>query len=207
MPRPQLHPPDTILDAARTLVRDRGLAAATIAEIARLSGAPTGSIYHRFGSRDDLLARMWIRAVRRSQEAFLDAARTAEPIEAAVAAALSVYDFCDRHPGDAQLLLAFRRDDLLQGATTPEVARDLQELNRPIEHAMRELASRLYGRATPAAIDRVALTVFDLPHGTVRRPLISGTKLSERRRHSLETAVRAVLTEQTPQPDSQRNPG
>jgi AcrR family transcriptional regulator len=198
MPRPQLHSSDTILDAARTLAVERGLAAATIAEIARLSGAPSGSIYHRFGSRDDLLARMWIRAARRSQEAFLAAARAAEPIEAAVAAALSVYDFCDRQSADARLLLAFRREDLSQGAATPEVARELHELNRPIEHATRELARRLYGKANPAAIDRVALAVFDLPHGAIRRPLISGMKLSGRRRHSLETAVRAVLIEYRP---------
>jgi len=195
MPRPQLHAPESILDAARALVLDRGLAAATIGEIARLSGAPTGSIYHRFGSRDDLLARMWIRGIRRSQQACLDAAaRTGEPLEAAVAAALAVYDFCDRHPADARLLLAFRREDLLQNATAPEVVRELQDLNRPVVNAMRDLARRLYGRATPAAIDQVVLAVFDLPHGAVRRPLISGEKLSARRRQSLEAAVRAALT-------------
>lgn len=198
MPRRQLHTPEAILDAARTLVLDRGVTAATVNEIARLSGAPTGSIYHRFGSRHDLLARMWIRAVRRSQQAFLDATRTDEPVDAAVTGAMAVYDFCDHNPADARLLLAFRREDLLQDATTPEVSQELQDLNRPIERALRSLAARLYGRATAAAIDRVVLAVFDLPHGAVRRPLISGMKLSARRRRSLETAIRAVLTDEPP---------
>jgi hypothetical protein len=108
---------------------------------------------------------------------------------------MAVYDFCDRNPADARLLLAYRREDLLQGATAPDIAQDLRELNRPIEQALRKLAAALYGRATPAAVDRVLLATFDLPHGAVRRPLIGGGKLSARRRRDLELAVRAVLTE------------
>jgi AcrR family transcriptional regulator len=196
MPRRQLYSVEMILDAARTLVLDRGLSSATVGEIARASGAPTGSIYHRFGSRDDLLARLWIRAVRRSQQAFFAAAKVEDPVAAAVAAAMSVYDFCVQNPADARLLLAYRREDLLQGAATPEVAQDLQELNRPVEQLIRRLAGALYGRATAGAVDRVLLAVFDLPHGAVRRPLISGGKLSSRRRRDLEVAVRAVLTEE-----------
>jgi AcrR family transcriptional regulator len=197
MARPQLHSAEVILDAARTLVLDRGLASATVGEIARVSGAPTGSIYHRFGSRDDLLARLWIRGVRRSQQAVLDAAQVEDPMEAAVAAAMAVYDFCDRNPADARLLLAYRRDDLLQGATAPDVTQDLRELNRPVEQFMRRLAATLYGRANPAAVDRVVLATFDLPHGAVRRPLLGGGKLSARRRRDLEVAVRAVLTDES----------
>jgi AcrR family transcriptional regulator len=45
--------------------------AVTVDRIIDSSGAPKGSIYHRFSTVDDLLAAMWIRAVRRSQAAFL----------------------------------------------------------------------------------------------------------------------------------------
>ena len=48
MPRPELHPTDSILDAARGVVLEQGLGAATVAAIAESSGAPVGSIYHRF---------------------------------------------------------------------------------------------------------------------------------------------------------------
>jgi len=34
-------------------------------------GAPTGSIYHRFDSRDVLLAKVWLRAAGAFQSAFL----------------------------------------------------------------------------------------------------------------------------------------
>ena len=80
MARPRLHDPDSILDATLTVVLDRGAPEATIQAIAAESGAPTGSIYHAFGSREALLARMWVRAARRSQERFLEAAQApAEP--------------------------------------------------------------------------------------------------------------------------------
>jgi AcrR family transcriptional regulator len=45
MPRPQLHPTDTMLDAARDLLLEDGSGSATIEAIASSSGAPTGSIY------------------------------------------------------------------------------------------------------------------------------------------------------------------
>jgi AcrR family transcriptional regulator len=71
VPRPTCHPIDTLLDVARDLVVRDGARAVTVDRIIEISGAPKGSIYHRFSTVDDLLAAMWIRAVRRSQVAFL----------------------------------------------------------------------------------------------------------------------------------------
>jgi hypothetical protein len=136
---------------------------------------------------------MWIRAVRRSQEQFTAAAAHADPVEAGVAAALSVYDYCARHRADALLLLSFRREDLVKGALPAALADELARLNEPVERTMADLARRLYGRVTRRTLDLVALAVFDLPHGAVRRPLIGGERLSEERRSALEAAVRAAL--------------
>ena len=47
-------------------------------------------------------------------------------------------------------------------------------LNRPVERAVVQLARRLYGRRSRAALDRTLLAVFDLPYGAARRHLISG---------------------------------
>ncbi len=182
-----------MLDAARELVLDRGARAATIAEIARVSGAPSGSIYNRFASLDDLLARMWIRAVRRSQADFVAAAAAPDAREAAVAAALSVYDFCVEHPADARLLLAFRRSDLLAGPLTEAAREELERLNEPVQRTITELARRLYGSASRSRVDLVLLALFDLPHGAVRRPLLAGQKLSRGRRAAVAAAVRAAL--------------
>ena len=195
MPRPELHPTDSILDAARGVVLEQGLGAATVAAIAESSGAPVGSIYHRFGSVDDLLTKMWIRAVRRSQARFAAAAEHPDPVEATVGAALSVYDFCVDHPADARLLLSFRREDLAGGRLDPDQITELEHLNEPVAAVVKNLARRLYGRASRRSLDRVITAVFDLPHGAVRRPLTNREELLPQRREAVEAAVRAVIAD------------
>jgi AcrR family transcriptional regulator len=195
VPRPELHPTDSILDAARKVVLEQGLGAATVAAIAASSGAPVGSIYHRFGSVDDLLTKMWIRAVRRSQARFAAAAEHPDPVEATVGAGLSVYDFCVDHPTDARLLLSLRPEDLAGGHLDLDQITELQSLNEPVEAVVKNLARRLYGRASRRSLDRVVMAVFDLPHGAVRRPLANGEKLLPQRREAVEAAVRAVIAD------------
>ena len=163
--------------------------------IADASGAPTGSIYHRFGSRDELIARLWIRAVYRSQASFVAALERDDPSEAALAATMSIIDFCEENPADAQLLVAFRREDLIKTIPDGPLAEELAVLNRPVERAVVALARRLYGRPTRAALDRTLLAVFDLPYGAARRYLISGAPLPKALRADLSRAVAAVIDE------------
>ena len=106
---------------------------------------------------------------------------------------LSIIDFCAQEPADAQLLVAFRHDDLVRAAPTGAVAQELEDLNGPVEQAVVDLARGLYGRATRAALDRVLLAVFDLPYGAVRRHLIAGKSLPPALREDLERAIAAVV--------------
>ena len=193
VPRPELYPTDSMLDAARDLLVDRGSPSTTMEAISSASGAPTGSLYHRFGSRDDLVARLWIRAVYRSQASFLVALEEREPQKAAVAAGLSILDFCRDEPGDARLLVSFRYDDLIRSAPSPAIAEELAVLNRPVERAVIDLAKRLYGRASAGAVQRTLLAVFDLPYGAVRRHLIAAKALPRGLRGDLERAISAAL--------------
>jgi AcrR family transcriptional regulator len=193
MPRPQVHPTDAMLDAARDLLLEDGSRSATIERIADASGAPTGSIYHRFGSRDELIARLWMRAVYRSQASFLTALEEPDAKKAALAAALSIIDFCEEHPADARLLVSFRRDDLIRSAPEGPLVDELAELNRPIERAVVDLARQLYGTRSRPALDRTLMVVFDLPYGAARRYLIAGTRLPTRLRGDVTAAINAVL--------------
>lgn len=194
MGRLTVHSPDHVLDATRELVLQRGPVGATVAEVSAGSGAPMGSLYHRFGSRDELLARLWIRAARRAQERFLSALAVPEdPAEAALAAALALYDFCVEQREDASLLVCFRREDLVRGRSSPAMLDELAALNRPLERALTALAARLDGRTTRQGVERVALATVDIPHGAVRRHLIARTPLPAALRGHIETAVRAVL--------------
>jgi len=197
MGRRRVHQPNTILDAAQTLVLEEGAGAATVGAIASASGAPIGSIYHAFGSRDTLLAQLWIRAVRRSQRRFLDALEDeSEPLDSAVAAALSIYDFARDEPGDARLLVSLRREDLIQMPLPAELASELAELNRPIEEATGALARRLFGRVSRERVEQTALAVFDLPYGALRRHLVSGKRPPAALRAPLARAVRAALDDE-----------
>ena len=182
-----------MLDAARVLLLEQGGRAATVEAIAKASGAPSGTIYHRFGSRDELIARLWIRGVQRSQAAFLAAIEGREPREAVVAGGLSILDFCAEEPADAKLLVAFRHDDLVRAAPTGALAEELERLNEPVERAVVDLTRGLYGRASRAALDRVLLAVFDLPYGAVRRHLVAGRPLPSGLRSDLARAIEAVV--------------
>lgn len=193
MPRPQVHLTDTMLDAARDLLLEDGSGSATMEAIADASGAPTGSIYHRFGSRDELIARLWLRAVYRSQASFVTALEERDARKAALAAAISIIDFCEEHPADARLLVSFRREDLIRSTAEGPLADELGELNRPVKRAVADLARRLYGTRSRAALDRTLMVVFDLPYGAARRYLITGTKLPTSLRGELTAAIDAVL--------------
>jgi AcrR family transcriptional regulator len=193
MGRHQIHSADSILDAARTVLLERGARSTTVAAIASVSGAPKGSIYHRFGSQDELLAAMWIRAVERSQAAFIDALDGEDPRAAAVAAALSVHDFAVRHPHDARLLASVRREDLLQRIDAPRLKRRLTALNRPLEAELGKLSRRLFGSASKANVERTVCAVVDLPLGAVRRHLIARSPIPRTLRGQLDAAVRAAL--------------
>lgn len=193
MPRPQVHPTDAMLDAARDLLLEQGSRSATIDAIAEASGAPTGSIYHRFRSRDELIASLWIRAIRRAQAASLAELERDDPREAALAAAMSIVDFCEQHPSDAQLLVAFRREDLIRKLPEGTLADELRELNRPVARGVAQLAQRLYGTRARTARERTLLAVFDLPYGAARRHLIAGSRLPAGLREDLKRAVAAVI--------------
>ena len=183
---------DEILDAARQLVVERGARAATVEAIATAAGVPVGSIYHRFSSIDELLARLWLRAVRASQEAALAVpARAGEPLHGAEDVALAMYDHCLANPADTLLLDALSRAQLIEGAPA-ELRRELEGVNEEIERRMGEVARSLFGRADARARNLVVLALVDLPHGFAHRELSSG-RATPARRERLPAAVRAVL--------------
>ena len=170
MAPPRKHSTDEILDAARALVLAAGPRAASVAAISQASGAPVGTLYHRFGNRDGVLAAVWFRALERYQATALAAveAHPDDPVEAGVALASTLLAFAADHPDDARLLLAVRRDDLLDRDDGALRAR-LDAGNAPIEAALRRIARDRYGRADARALERVTRAVVDLPAAAVRR--------------------------------------
>lgn len=174
MPRPAKFDEEQILDAAMRLVAEGGPDAATISRIAGMLDAPVGSIYHRFGSRDLLLARLWIRTIKRFQVGFLEALQAEDVDEAAFGAALYNVDWTRRHLQEAQVLLLYRREDLAE-KWPDELGEELSTLNANVVAAVTDHARRRYGKDTDAAaVRRVVFALVDVPYAAGRRHLIAG---------------------------------
>ncbi len=193
MAPPRKHDTDRILDAARTIVLRDGPRAASVAAIARESKAPVGTIYHRFGSRDELLAAAWLRALRRFQTNALAAAADPDALEAAVAMAISQVSFAREQPEDARLLLTLRRDDLLDADPDDSFRARLDETNAPLEAHFEGFANELRGGTDARALDAVTRAVVDLPNATVRRHARDGGLLPSWLDHDIAAATRKLL--------------
>jgi len=168
MAPPRKHETDVILDAARALVLDGGPRAASVAAIAKASGAPAGTLYHRFGNRDGILAAAWLRALERFQAGAL-AATADTSVETAVAMALTAIGFARELPQDARLLLTIRPADLFDDEPDAQFQETVAAMNAPLSERITALARQLYRRRDPRARDAVARAVVDLPYAVVRR--------------------------------------
>ena len=193
MAPPRKHDTDRILDAARALVLRDGPRAASVAAIARESGAPAGTLYHRFGSRDKVLEAAWLRALERFQQCALVAADDPDPLEAAVAMAGSHVSFARAWPQDARLLLTLRRDDLLDADPDHGLRARLDVINAPLEHALARLTKLLTGRTDRRSSDAVVRAVVDLPNAAIRRHLRDNGPLPPWLASDVSAAARRLL--------------
>ena len=175
MAPPRKHETDVILDAARALVLEGGPRAASVAAIAKSSGAPAGTLYHRFGNRDGILTAAWLRALERFQSRAMAASETHAtnatdtPAETAVAMAVAAISFAREIPEDARLLLTIRPGDLLDDEPDAQFQETVAAMNAPLIERVGVLARKLYGRKDSRAVDAVARAVVDLPYAVVRR--------------------------------------
>jgi AcrR family transcriptional regulator len=169
MAPPRKHHTDAILDATRTLVLTEGPRAASVAAIANASGAPAGTLYHRFGNRDGIVAAAWLRALERFQLRAMAASGAEPPLQACVAMAVAAVGFARDLNEDARLLLTIRPADLLDAEPDPSFTATLAAMNAPLIVRLDELARGLYGHADVRAVDAVARAVVDLPYAAVRR--------------------------------------
>ena len=184
-----------MLDAARALLFRVGVENLTVQAIAEACGAPVGSLYNRFGSRRELLARLWLRAARKSQAAALPQFVQDDAVEVAVASARRVVTFAREEPEDARLLASFRREDLVGQELSPALLSELETLNNPVQVAYKQLCKRLYGDARNDRMRRMMLPVLDLPLAAIRRYVLGGRSVPAELEPLVERAARAILTD------------
>jgi AcrR family transcriptional regulator len=168
MPRAPEFDRAQILDAAERLIARHGPAGATIGAIARAVGAPTGSIYHRFDSRDVLLAEVWLGAATAFQTAFFERLAGPAPWKAGLAAALYMAQRVRERPREARLLLLHRREDFVDRGWPANMRRRAEQLGRQVETELRGFSSRLCGRQDARTVRSVAYAVVEAPVAAVR---------------------------------------
>jgi AcrR family transcriptional regulator len=191
MPRPRIHDPDRILDAAESLAVSSGPAAVTVRAISAAVGVSNGALYHTFGSRTGLLARAWLRAGHRflaAQTASVDRAPTG--VQAVLAAADTPAVFAEQYPNSGLLLLTVPRDILLNPDLPDEIATQIRDLEKTLVGLMIRLAINVWDRKDAAAVDTITTCIVDLPTAILLRRDRLGNKTA---RAQLRAAVTAVL--------------
>jgi AcrR family transcriptional regulator len=168
MARPAQFTPDKILDAAGGLAALHGPSGITIGAIAEELGAPTGSIYHRFRSKEVLLAELWLQVVEDFQAGFQAALLGRDPQIAGLEAALYMPEWVRRNPLPARLLLLHHRDDFVDGDWPPEVEERARRVDRATRSAVRSFCRRALGTTSPSAMRRARYAVVDVPYAAVR---------------------------------------
>jgi AcrR family transcriptional regulator len=193
MGRPARYSADAILDAAAQLAAAHGPSGSTIGAIADSLGAPTGSIYHRFSSKDVLLAELWLRTVEAFQVGFQAALSGPQPRDAGLEAALYTPRWVRAHPIPARLLLLHNREDFLPGDWPAEVAERAAALTTRGEVALRSFARRALGSANAPAMRRARYAVIDLPYAAVRPHVRAGEQPPADVDELVADAYRAVM--------------
>ena len=197
MPRPRIHDPDSVLDAAESLAVESGPSAVTIRAVAAATGVSNGAIYHTFGSRAELLGRTWLRAARQFLAVQTDLVDDAlDAVEAVVAAADAPAVFADEFPRSSKLLFTVSKSDLLRDDLPPDVANDLREVDAALLDLLIRLSLRMWDRKDRYAVDVITICVVDLPTSILLNR--DRTKNPTARAH-LRAAVRAVLEIGPPQ--------
>ncbi|MDO4259028.1 MAG: TetR/AcrR family transcriptional regulator [Actinomycetaceae bacterium] len=183
---------ESILDAALALVSEGGAHHATVVAIAARLGAPSGSIYHRFTSRDLILAQLWIRTVKRFQVGFLDALALDNTTEAATKAVTHTLEWSTEHHDEARVLTMYRREDLV--ALWPdELGEELLTLNDQVKQSLLAFTERHFGTTTTKTRGLARFALIDLPYAAARQVILSNTPPAPWLHEAVVTAALAVL--------------
>jgi AcrR family transcriptional regulator len=155
------------LAAARAIACERGPAAVTVDSVAERLGAPKGSFYYRFASRDALLGELWLATVLSYQEGFVHAIEAGDGL----AAALHTPAWVRRNLDDARLLLLYSRHDFVQGDWPVALKRGVRDQTQRFENCLKHFARQAFGRTGPAQLRRATFVLAEVPTAAVKQHL------------------------------------
>jgi AcrR family transcriptional regulator len=154
--------------AALAIAAAEGPAAVTIASITARLGAPTGSFYHRFASRNALLGELWLRTVMEFQEGIGAALDAGDGLRAA----LHTPAWARAHLDHARLLLLYDRRDFVQGEWPEELRERVAEMTRRMEASSRRRAQVIFGEDGGEEVRLAQFLISEVPLAAVRQHLV-----------------------------------
>jgi AcrR family transcriptional regulator len=164
--------PEEFVDAALVLLSEGGPTAVTMAAIARRSGAPTGSIYHRFPGRSAVVAAAWLRALTAFAAEIESALLAAPPDRAAIA----LVAWSRAHPREARALFLNEPASLFDTQPPEELSAAIRGQEARIDAAFTVLLDDATGSGgrRAEAFARLRFAIIDGPIALIRPYLQTG---------------------------------
>ena len=134
------------IDAAVQIIAEDGLGALTIAALAKRINAPVGSVYHRFPSRDALLAELWLNIIELYQNEFLKYLQ-----EDGLKATLDGLKWVRTHPYEARIMLLYRLEDLTSGEWPEDLQKRASRLAKELQEGISSFTKKQFGSVTQRA--------------------------------------------------------
>ncbi len=166
---------DDFINAAIELIAEGGPSAATIAAIARKTGAPTGSVYHRFCSRAAVVLQAWLRV----QGQLL--MRLEQPLRSGDARGVvqELFAWARACPREARFLLLNEPDGLCDAAPPAEVQQRLEAQDATLLKVFRAFVEQRAGAASEESEATWRFLLFDGPVALLRPYLLEHRDIPE----------------------------
>ncbi len=164
---------------AKRVSAERGPHKLTIAAVAERAGAPVGSIYHRYASRDEILAAVWLDLVEEVQKRFLAALEGDDPVAAGLAGVRHSLRWIRRHRLEARLMLLQRREDFAAERWPQSYRRRAEALAAKAVESLRRYAAQLLGHSGAQELRIVRFILIDLPTAALKRNIEAGVSPSK----------------------------
>ncbi len=175
--------------AALELLSEQGLNGVTMAGIAERIGAPVGSVYHRFASREILLAELWVELIESFQSGFIKVLESGNGQKAA----LYTLKWIRKHPNQARVFLLYRREQLITG-NWPEGVKDrVEKLMEDLNESLKVYTQQLFGKASQKNLARVAFCLIHVPTSAARDYLEAGKPIPGYFDQFVRETIHAVL--------------
>jgi len=134
---------EEFIDSAIKIIAEEGLGALTIAGLATRVTAPVGSVYHRFPSRDALIAELWLNIIESFQSEWLKILQTD-----GLKAMLFCMEWVRNHPNEARVMLLYRIDDLMSGEWPEDLKKRARKLSGEMQEGIAAFTKKQFGRVT-----------------------------------------------------------